>query len=249
MVDTDNELTQISKMRDALNKTGRPIWFMACADSALPYNVTLGNYSGDNAFIFGPGGPECTSHTAGSTCGQRMNSLSNSWLVEYCNMVPRFGLNNSHLCSDGSLLPAGVLSAVDALFTMQLQPYAASHANSGIGPTAHGGGWPDLDVSSHAMRSSSHPGCSFCQQSERRCLDVLKVAAWTAWMCVQIMEVCYPESRGMSWTEQVSHYALWAVLSSVLVLSHDLSSSDARCLQLLTNKEVRVIAFPTAVRC
>ena len=68
-------------------------------------------------------------------------------------------------------------------------------------------------------------------------------------MCVQIMEVCYPESRGMSWTEQVSHYALWAVLSSVLVLSHDLSSSDARCLQLLTNKEVRVIAFPTAVRC
>eukprot|EP01045_Picozoa_sp_COSAG04_P011625 COSAG04_NODE_754_length_10559_cov_7.049713_9_plen_39_part_00 len=38
-------------------------------------------------------------------------------------------------------------------------------------------------------------------------------------------------------------------MSSVLVLSHDLSSSDARCLQLLTNKEVRAIAFPAAVRC
>ena len=133
--DPDNEATKTLKWRDALNSTGRPIWFMACQDCYMPTNITLGNFTsnGTNAFIFGPcGNPD-------------MASLANSWLVEFCNMVPRFGLDNSRHCSNGvAALPAGVLSAVDALFSMQLLPFAAE--GGGVGPTAGGGGWADLDM-------------------------------------------------------------------------------------------------------
>ena len=42
----------------------------------------------------------------------------------------------------------------------------------------------------------------------------------------------------MSFTEQTANFALWAVLSSPLILSHDIASSSPRCLALLTNPEV-----------
>ena len=161
-----------ARMRDALNGTGRSVWLTVCPDC----RKDLGNGWGP-AEVF-------------SDCGYDAGALRNSWYSERCNMVNVFGLNNSGKCSNGNpRVPAGVLSQVDAQYTLE---------NMTLGGA---GGWPDMDI----------------------------------------MFVCYDESQGMSWTEQVTHFALWAVMSSPLILSHDLRRTDSRCLDLVANTEVLAI--------
>jgi len=103
--------------RDGFNATKRPVWLTICSDCAKDL------------------GPEWGTAEVFSACGNDVAGSGNSWYSERCNMVNTFGLNNTGKCSNGNKkVPAGVLSQVDAQYTLESMNIS--------GP----GAWNDMDI-------------------------------------------------------------------------------------------------------
>lgn len=106
--------------RDALNKTGRPIYYSICPKTKAPNTGTAVPYAGGD--IYSP---------PLNWTEEDHRSLSNAWLVEYRNNVDNFGPDEQ--CTDAGA-PCGFITNVDAVVQMNNMSFTTP------------GAWTDADM-------------------------------------------------------------------------------------------------------
>ena len=106
--------------RDALNATGRQIYYSICPKTNAPSGGTATPYTGHN--IYAP---------PLNWTGPQHQALSNSWLVEYRNNVDNFGPDDK--CIDAGS-PCGMITNVDAVVKMTNMSWSTH------------GAWTDADM-------------------------------------------------------------------------------------------------------
>eukprot|EP00054_Salpingoeca_dolichothecata_P019291 m.119815 g.119815 ORF g.119815 m.119815 type:complete len:432 (+) comp23198_c0_seq1:161-1456(+) len=114
------EYNAFAQLRDALNKTGRPIYYSICPQTIAPDVGTAKPYAGSR--IYSP---------PLNWTREEHRALSNSWLVEYRNNVDFWGPGD-HCIDAGS--PCGMVTNIDAVVQMTKPDFAGS------------GGWNDADM-------------------------------------------------------------------------------------------------------
>lgn len=115
-----SQWSQWAALRDALNATGRPIYYSICPKTVAPNEGTASPFAGKHIYS-PPGNWTRNNHT----------SLANSWLVEYVNNVDTW--YSTQDCMNAGA-PCGVITNVDAVLAMTNLSYS--------GP----GGWNDADM-------------------------------------------------------------------------------------------------------
>jgi len=110
------------EFRDALNATGRPIYYSICPKTIAPKNGTAIPYAG--SLVYSP---------PLDWTLEEHRTLSNSWLVEYVNIVDNwYSPTNSRCINAGAI--CGLITNVDAVVQMTNPSFS--------GP----GGWNDADM-------------------------------------------------------------------------------------------------------
>jgi hypothetical protein len=121
-----------AQLRDALNSTGRPIYFSICPKMIAPNNGTAAPYAGTEIYS-APLNWTMEDH----------RTLSNSWLVEYRNVVDNFGPESDECVNAGG--PCGFVTNVDAVVQMTNPAFSGPH------------GWNDAGVLTWSLQSGFKP--------------------------------------------------------------------------------------------
>ena len=180
---------------DALNRTGRPIYYSICPHTPMPTHGAGKEFSGPGQLAYAP--PSAWSR-------EQRRALANSILVEYVNTHDQWyapkpagkpcqwvhGTHFDHECH------GGIITNIDAMVQMTNLSYSVP------------GSWNDADMLQ---------------------------------LCTFGLGRTEKGGTGMTLTEYRSHYSVWAVLASPLILSADLRTIKAKhpeCLELMLNPEI-----------
>lgn len=248
---TISEYEAWAQMRDALNSTGRPIYYSICPKTAAPDLGPAVPYAGQ--LVYSP--------PSNWTRDDRA-ALANSILVEYVNLVDTWYCPMQNCCMNSCKIGAGGrsrrrLDEVEGsvqLYLVRLCPD------------------PLLSLARGAMWSHHQPGCGAANdpsklQSERqleRCrhaagmranADAGKATGTIILPHLSSCQICNmgTHSTGMTHDGYRAAFSLWCVLGSPLILSADLRSSasaDVRsCLQdiALNGEAIAVNQDPAAL--
>jgi len=112
-----------AELRDALNSTRRPIYYSICPKTIAPDVGTAVPYAGH--LVYSP---------PLNWTVQQHHALSNSWLVEYVNIVDNWYSPTETDCINAGGAPCGMITNVDAFIAMTSNTYSAP------------GGWNDADM-------------------------------------------------------------------------------------------------------
>ena len=121
--DTQPQWAHWAALRDALNATGRSIYYSICPKTDAPDSGTALPYLGQQ--IYSP---------PLNWTREQHRHLANSWLVEYVNAVDSFYSEEADHCENAGPPPCGVLTNIDAVVQMTKPAFAQP------------GAWNDADM-------------------------------------------------------------------------------------------------------